>query len=273
MPVRMNASLLRGFERYSVPLLDAINQRPPLKNRLQATIGKFSALWMTEVSSQLWRIDGVEHLERIDAPRGIILAANHRSFFDLYICSAYLVNHHPRLIERLFFPVRGEYFYTHPLGVVINLALSGGSMWPPVFRDDRRRELNAVGMEQIVEAMQRGSIIGLHPEGRRGDGDPYELLPAKRGLGDLIHASHPDTLVLPYFTFGLPNSFKELVRRNYSPAGSRGDIVSLRFGAPLRAADVREGRSPIEATSHVMDHIRALGELDREMRRVTGGKA
>jgi len=267
----MNRSMLHGFERASVPLGDFINQHPTLKNRIQATLGKFSAVWMSAATQNTWKVDGSEFLDGIEAPNGVIVAANHRSFFDLYVCSAYLINNYPHLIERLFFPVRASFFYTHWLGVVVNLGLSGGSMWPPVFRDDRRKELNRIGLSQLAEVMTRGALLGIHPEGKRGtNGDPYELLPARPGLGQLMLECHPDTLVLPYFTLGMSNDVVELVRRNFKKPGQRGEWVSLRFGAPFPVSEARQGRDALQTTETVMEHIRALGAQDREMRKNLG---
>lgn len=125
---RVDRSQLHGFERYSVPLMDAINQRPRFKGGIQATIGLLNGLWIRRFTGGVWRLDGDEHLAALDAPRGMIIAANHRSFFDLYVCAAHLVTRHPHLIRRLYCPVRTNFFYTRPLGALINLALSGGSM-------------------------------------------------------------------------------------------------------------------------------------------------
>jgi 1-acyl-sn-glycerol-3-phosphate acyltransferase len=246
--------------------MDAINQNRRVKNGLQTTVGLLNALWMIRYTGAAWRVDGSENLDTVDAPRGMIVAANHRSFFDLYTCSAYMVNHYPHLIRRIYCPVRTKFFYSRPLGTVINLVLSGGSMWPPIFRDDRGPTFNAESLQQLAAEMTRGSLVGLHPEGRRSKDDPYTLLPPKPGLGILLEACHPETVVMPYFTLGLSNSLGEIVRRNRRPAGERGPTVSLRFGEPLRAGDIVNGRNALSATEHVMERVHDLGQADKEMR-------
>lgn len=264
---------LQGFEKLSVPLMDAINSRPRVKNGLQRTVGLANAVWMRHVAQRVWRIDGAEVLDELDAPHGMVLAANHRSFFDLYVCSAFLIDRHPHLIRRIYCPVRSTFFYERPLGAVVNMALSGGSMWPPIFRDDRGPARNVAALEALAAQMGPGSFVGLHPEGRRSKADPYELLPAKPGLGLLLRACHPDTVVMPYFTLGLPNSLLALIAQGRKPVGQRGMAASLRFGTPLRAGDVIAGRTPLEATELVMDRIRELGRADETMRREGGGQA
>ena len=263
MPSDIDQRHLRGFEKFSVPLMDAINQRPRLKNRIQGTVGLLNALWMIRFTGGSWRVSGAEHLDTIDAPRGLIIAANHRSFFDLFTCSAYLVNHYPHLIRRIYCPVRTTFFYSRPLGTVINLALSGGSMWPPIFRDERGPTLNARALEELAAQMSSGSLLGMHPEGRRSVDDPYELLPAKPGLGILLNACHPDTLVMPYFTLGLSNSLSDVIKQSGTIGGT---MVTLRFGQPLRAGDIVDGRTPVAATEHVMYKIHDLGQADKKMR-------
>jgi hypothetical protein len=170
------------------------------------------------------------------------------------------------LIRRIYCPVRAKFFYSRPLGSFINLVLSGGSMWPPIFRDERGPSFNAVGLQQLAAEMARGSLVGLHPEGRRSTEDPYTLLPPKPGLGILLKACHPDTKVMPYFTLGHPDTLSETIKRGRKPAGQSGTVVSLRFGEPLRAGDIVDGRTALASTVHVMGLIHELGQADKEMR-------
>jgi 1-acyl-sn-glycerol-3-phosphate acyltransferase len=265
----MEPSPLRRFEKLSVPLLNAINTNVALKDFTNSTIGILNSIWMTHATGRLWRVDGEEHLKQLDAPQGIIIASNHRSFFDLYPCAALFMQRYPALMRRLYCPVRSEFFYTRPLGILLNLAVSGGSMWPPIFRDERR-DLNLSGLKQLASVLHKGSCVGFHPEGTRGKlgQDPHTLLPAKSGLGLLFTLCHPDTIVLPYFTLGMSNDLWNIVRRNYRPLGQRGEIVSLRFGAPLRVGELLEGLNPTEATELVMERIRALAQEDKAMREV-----
>lgn len=267
--MKLDRSLLRGFERIAVPVCERINRSGRLKDAIQATVGWANGTWIIHFTGRVWRVDGFEeYIKDLDAPHGIIVAANHRSFFDLYVCSSWLITQAPHLIRRLYCPVRTDFFYTKPVGFFMNFILSGGSMWPPVFRDEERRHLNRIGFAQLATVIKRGSFVGIHPEGKRSkDDDPYTLLPPKPGLGLLMQTCHPDTLVVPYYTLGLENSLAALIRRNFRPPGQRGTTVSLRWGKPIRVGDILEAHpDPLEATQFVMEHIHALGLEDKAMR-------
>lgn len=265
--LELDRSELRGFEQIAVPVCDYINHQPRLKEVAHAILGRVNAAWITRYTGRVWRVDGFEeHIRDLDAPSGVIVASNHRSFFDLYVCMAWMLNNTPHLVRRVHCPVRSDFFYTKPIGLFINLAMSSGAMWPPVFRDDRR-SFNLLGLEQLASKMHRGTFVGIHPEGRRSKDDPRTLLPAKPGLGLLLQQCPPDVLVLPYFTLGLENNLAKLIQRNLRPPGQRGTTVSMRYGTPLKAGDIiAEHPDAQDATDFVMSHIDGLAQADKAMR-------
>src|SRR4029077_7539174 len=108
---------------------------------------------------------------------------------------------------RTCFPVRAEFFYDHPLGLLLNVALTGMAMFPPVFRHGRRRALNAWSRARCARELARPrTAVGVHPEGRRNkDGGPFEMLPAMPGAGRIALAA-PGAPVVPVFIHGLGNS-------------------------------------------------------------------
>lgn len=265
MPL-MPRGRLHGFERIAVPLLAGLNRRTRLKTLIQAVVGNFEVTWITLLTHRLWRPYDAHHVVDLDAPRGVILVANHRSFFDMYICLSLLIRR-SRWIRRLFFPVRKDFFYDRPLGVVLNVGISGGSMWPPVFRDERGKNLNPIGLEQLAAVLQRGTVVGIHPEGRRGQGDdPYELLPTKPGLGRLVLACDPQTVIAPVFIAGLSNNVRTLLTRQFRPVGQRGEPIRMWFGEPFTAGELQRDDDARAITDTVMNRITELGERDRQAR-------
>jgi 1-acyl-sn-glycerol-3-phosphate acyltransferase len=208
-------------------------------------------------------LNGLEHVQDLAPPRGVILVSNHRSFFDMYVTSAFLYAH-ARFLRRLHFPVRSNFFYDNPLGIVVNLVISGGAMWPPVFRDERRTALNPVGLAQLRGVLlEPGAVVGLHPEGTRGKGpDPYTLLPARPGLGELVLTIPDDVVIVPLFVVGLQNAFVAQVLSNFGIG--RAAPVRIRFGAPLTAADARRlGADAAEISRVLLGRVATLGEEDR----------
>ncbi len=265
-PLAMDRGRLRGFERAAVPILEAINRRPRLKRGLHATIGRFNTRWITFATSPSWAPYGFEQIEQLKAPQGVIMVANHLSFFDMFIGTA-LINERTKLLRRVCYPVRAAWHYQRPLGVVLNTVISGGAMWPPVFRDSEQRTLNHTGLDQMAEFLGPGAGIGIHPEGRRNViGDPYTFLPLKPGLGLLAQRCHPDVMILPYFIIGLTNDYRHEISRWALRPETRGEAVRIRFAAPMRAGDVRQGRDAAEIVQAVMAAVREQALVDQASR-------
>src|ERR687886_201628 len=62
------------------------------------------------------------------AERPVLLVSNHRTFFDMYVVSAELFRR-TRGEKKLFFPVRGRFFYESPLGMLVNFLMGWWSMY------------------------------------------------------------------------------------------------------------------------------------------------
>lgn len=258
---------LRGVERLAVPLADAVNQNLMLKAATRPVWRFGGKNFVTVLSKNLYELHFLERLHALQAPAGLVLVTNHRSFFDLFFTAAVVIDEAPHLLQRMVFPVRKDFFYDNPAGVFINVALTSASMWPPIFRDERRGEFNQISMAQLGGIMQRGTLCGIHPEGTRGRGpDPYELGPAKPGLGQLVLGASPELVVLPAWILGMSNDFLATAKRNFKPRGSRGEPVRIWFGEPLQAAHLiaAHGQDPLAISRGVMKHVAALGDLDRE---------
>lgn len=206
-------------------------------------------------------LHGAEHMPR-DA--GFVLAANHRSYFDLYavlLATWGVFDRSPHL----YCPVRTRFFYERPVGVALNLAVCANAMYPPVFRDDRGPLLNRYAIDEAVYMLDTDprTVIAIHPEGRRNaDPDPYTYLPAKTGVGRIgLRSQAP---VIPVYVGGLPPKFSELVKERVS---GQGTPVRVRMGAPVDLADLydrpRSMAAQREASDRVMQAVAELGEDDR----------
>jgi 1-acyl-sn-glycerol-3-phosphate acyltransferase len=103
-------------------------------------------------------------LGALPSDRGVLVASNHRSFFDMFVISSVLLRR-CSWIQRLYFPVRSEYFYDRIDGFLVNMFVCGMSMYPPVYRDPARRSQNRDMVSFVAGELQRpGTVVGQHPE-------------------------------------------------------------------------------------------------------------
>ncbi|CDM65296.1 lysophospholipid acyltransferase family protein [Pyrinomonas methylaliphatogenes] len=263
-PSAAELAVLSPMERIIFRLVHRMNggRWKDLWTWCQRVIG---AGWIHLATYNIMRVYGLENLERASPDRPILLVANHRSFFDMYAVSTVLFRR-TDWPKRLFFPVRGRFFYQSPLGALVNFIMGWWSMYPPIFATAEKRAWDAYAMRRLVELCRegRGHVIGFHPEGTRNKGpDPYSFLPPQPGIGRLIKEADPQ--VIPVFVTGLCNSLPRQIMRNWTD----GEKIRIYFGAPLdlsRFADRRGGlKTYKEIADFVMDKIAELAELDRRM--------
>ncbi len=206
------------------------------------------------------RLFGAEHLPK----RSMILAPNHRTWFDLYAAMIATWDKYPEP-PFLYCPVRSTFHYDTLLGVAMNLAVSGNAMYPPVFRDDRGPILNRNVVDACVRLLQwtPRAVVAIHPEGTRSRGDdPYAFLPPKAGIGRIALSARAP--VVPCFVNGLPRSFGRLLRERMT-AGV--EPVRVFLGPPVGLEDLYDRaddrRAQAEAAERTMNAIATLGEKDR----------
>ena len=256
---------LRGFEKFSVPLCSAIATKLWLKDLTQTYVQHINARWTYGCVGNLIQEHGLEHVRDLNPSGSVLLVANHRSFFDMYIASAVLYRH-ANFLKRIYFPVRSDFFYSHPIGLGLNIGISGGAMWPPIFRDRRRDKLNPASMAQIDHLLrQPQTLVGIHPEASRNKkDDPYTFLRTRSGIGQVVQNCPANTTIIPYFMRGLSSNFLYEVQRNFGLApGGRGDPIHITFGKPFLASSLDQTSKPRDLAEHLMNSIKDLAEQDR----------
>lgn len=230
----------------------------------QRTVGQ---LWITLATSRLHRIHHIERVLTLAPNRSFILVSNHRSFFDLYILTAALLR--AGLRQRIVFPVRSNFFYDTIAGFFVNGVMSFFAMYPPLFRDKSRSTLNVLGLDELSALLRAGeTLVGIHPEGRRNTGDdPYTLLPAKSGVGRVIHGAK-GIPVIPVFTNGLlPNDLPRQILSNFDGTGIPVHSV---FGFPVDFGDLlAEPASPrlfSKLAQRCLEEVQNLGLEEKALR-------
>ncbi len=221
--------------------------------------------WIRFATRQLHRVHHIERMPLYQPDQSFIIASNHRSFFDLYIITPAMMYYGVK--QRMVFPVRANFFYDHPLGLAVNGAMSFFAMYPPFFRDRKRTAINMMGVDELIWLLQQGGhFVGFHPEGTRNMGDPYELLPAKAGIGKLAHTSRVP--VIPVFTNGLlPSDLGKQLKGNFSKNGMPIHTV---FGAPIDFGELLDepaSQSLYKRMANVVrERIMELGQEEKQIR-------
>jgi hypothetical protein len=100
-----------------------------------------------------------------------VFATNHRSFFDQFAVLLGLYLTGTPWCRTIRFPVRSNFFYERPIGMVINHAIAGGVMYPPIFRQAEKTAFNKDAIDRLIKLLaEPGVVIGIHPEGTWGKG-------------------------------------------------------------------------------------------------------
>src|SRR5882672_4200802 len=261
-------AVLSSFERFAFHLVRRMNQGR--WKRFWTWCQKiFGAGWIHLSTYNLIEVYGLENIEAASRARPILLAANHRSFFDMYTVSTVLFRN-TSWRKQLFFPVRGRFFYDSPTGLFVNLVMGWWSMYPPFFASGEnplleKRAFDRFSFRVLTELCREGAgnVIGFHPEGTRNKGsDPYSFLPAQPGIGKLIKDAVPQ--VIPVFVAGLGNDLPKQVLGNWRG----GEKIRIHFGPQLELSDYLskkdQARTYIEISKFVMSKIAELGEQDRQ---------
>lgn len=265
-PTPEQLSTLTDFERKAFAIADTINRHLPLKRAAHAFLKTIGAGWVHVCTRNLLRVQGMEHVTTLDPNRGVVVIANHRSFFDLYVMASVLLRN-TDWVDGMYFPVRGDYFYERPDGIVVNAIMSAWAMYPPVMRRPEARTFNEYTVDLMAELLQhRGTVVGMHPEGTRNKSDdPYTLLPAQPGIGQMVHRAKP--IVLPVFVLGLCNDLPKQVKGNFTGGG---DPITMVFGAPVDLSkelnDQPRLRTYMKIAHRLRDTLTALGEQERNWR-------
>ncbi|HRH45052.1 MAG TPA: lysophospholipid acyltransferase family protein [Pyrinomonadaceae bacterium] len=265
VPLPEEIAVISGIERFAFKLTHRMNLGIWKKfwTFCQRHLG---SLWIKIATYNLMNVFGLENIEKTDVDRPLLLVANHRSFFDMYVVSSVMFRQtkHPMI---LYFPVRAKFFYNNPIGWFVNLVMGWWSMYPPFFREEKeakKREFDKYSLRRLVQICSEGCghVIGFHPEGKRNLNDnPYEFLPAQPGVGAVIMKAQPQ--VIPVFIAGLGNDLPKQVLGNWTG----GEKVRVWFGEPIDLSKFYEKgdrlRTHKEIGDFLMTKIGELGEKDK----------
>jgi 1-acyl-sn-glycerol-3-phosphate acyltransferase len=261
---------LSRVERLALRFGQLSNEGPRAKWFQTQFLRGVSYVWVRAVLAHRMLVEGLDDMMAMRPKTGVMLVSNHRSFFDQYAMLLACYMGPIPWAKRLYFPVRANFFYDQPLGIVVNAAVAAGAMYPPIYREATRRVLNDDAVDKMVEILRTpGNVLGMHPEGTRGKGpDPYTFLPAQPGVGKLALVGQP--LVIPAFIRGLGNKIIEDITLNFSKEARSVHAVVTVFGPPLDYSDLlAEKPRPTlykKCADRFMAAIRGLAEREKEIR-------
>lgn len=235
----------------------------PWKARLSVASSHVNARMIVALLGRGMNVQGLEHVRGTDPTRPVMLVANHRSYFDMFVASAVVMRKVGRP-GRIYFPVRSRYFYDTVPGFILNGVMAHWSMFPPFFTSPDHKQFDHYAVDLLTELLSENqpNIVGIHPEGTRNkSSDPYSQLRAKPGAGRMIHTARPQ--VIPVFVTGLSNGVFGTIRDGLS----RPNSIRLRFGPPPDLEELLEmdpkGSTYKRISERVMEHVARLGEEDR----------
>jgi len=268
VPTVEELAVLTPFERFAFRVTHSMNQGG-WKRFWTWCQSVFGAGWIHLSSYNLMCVYGLENIEAVDHGRPILLVANHRSFFDMYVVSTTLFRK-TKWRKRLFFPVRGRFYYQSLAGMFVNLVMGWWSMYPPFFVTGKnpmpeKRAFDKYSMRRLAQLCNdgAGNVIGFHPEGTRNKSDdPYSFLRPQPGVGKLIKDANPQ--VIPVFIAGLGNNLPKQVLGNWFG----GEKVRIHFGQQLDLSEFMVKKDHVriykEIGEFVMSKIAELAENDRQ---------
>lgn len=175
----------------------------------------------------------VQGVEQVPQEGGILIAANHTSYWDIPLLGCSL----PRQVD---FMGKAELFAVPLVGTFLR-ALGGFPI--------RRGQMDRQALVEALRRLQAGRAVGIFPEGRRSpDG---RLLPGRPGIGILVATARVP--VVPAYLEG-------------TQRWTRLPRITIRFGAPLDFTPLFEGVDPVtrrrryqEVADRVMEAIATLG--------------
>jgi 1-acyl-sn-glycerol-3-phosphate acyltransferase len=261
---------MNRMERIALAIGELANEHEPTKWIQNRFLRGVTYPWVRFILGNRMLIEGIDEVVALRPEAGVMVVSNHRTFFDQFATMLAFYNSRVPWLRELLFPVRSNFFYERPVGVLLNVAISGTTMYPPIYRQADRRKLNDDALDKMAAYLQRpGALLGMHPEGTRGKtDDPYKLLPAQPGVGKVALMARP--MVIPLFLQGLSNDFVFNLRANFTSRARRDGAVVGVFGPPVDYDDLlAEKPRPTlykKAADRFMAAIKALGERERALR-------
>jgi 1-acyl-sn-glycerol-3-phosphate acyltransferase len=212
----------------------------------------FLGLWFD------WSIEGLENIPR---KGGAILAVNHIAYLDPLVM-AYVVD---RARRRPRYLAKSELFNDKRIGWILK-----GAKQIPVQRGTRDAPM---ALDQAIEALDRGEIVVIFPEGTITTDPDLNPMAAKTGAARLALASKAP--LIPAAVWGTQNVWPKGFAKHWWPPGQ--DVL-VRVDGPLPVtgdADSREDWKRVgdDLMQHISRLVASLRPVVPDRRRQKGRAA
>src|SRR4051794_41024772 len=121
---------LTRVEQLALRFGELANEDPRGKWLQTRFLRGISYTWVRACLSRRILAEGLDDLVALRPETGVMFVANHRSFFDQYAMLLACYMGPVPWAKSLQFPVRANFFYDQPMGMVVNAAIAGGAMYP-----------------------------------------------------------------------------------------------------------------------------------------------
>src|ERR1051325_10456927 len=146
---------LSRIEGLAIRFPDLANEDPVGKWLQTRFLRGVSYVWVRPGIARRMFVEGLDDLVALRPDTGVMLVSNHRSFFDQYVLLLACYMGPVPWAKRLYFPVRSNFFYDQPLGILGSAGVPGGPLRRPIYRQGGRRPLNDETLDRMVEIARR----------------------------------------------------------------------------------------------------------------------
>jgi len=198
------------------------------------------------------RVFGEEHIKHLGSHDKVLVAGNHRTYFDFWVITVCGLWAKAGVTLFSFYPVRSTWVYTNFGGMFMNMSFSSYAMFPPIMNtpsdkknDDTRiqeeaNKWNDYAIRRVISDLKSpGVLCGMHPEGTRNTSeDPYDIAAAKPGIGR-VALETPDAHLVPVFVMGVEPDVWGMFKKNFADKPLE-DPIDIVFGPRIDVSDLRQ---------------------------------
>ena len=156
-PSKSELETLRWFERVAYHIADFYHTH--LRGLRVLWNGTVMRLVVLAIVGRRTRVFGQRHIKHLGSHDKVLVAGNHRTFFDFWVITVCGLWREAGVTLFSFYPVRLTFFYTDFFGALMNLGFSSFAMFPPIMNTPSDKD--KVCVRACARARARGWRDGV----------------------------------------------------------------------------------------------------------------